>query len=67
MATLAAAAGAKGKTQARSVSNVQGRDWRYRSLYQQGMKIPKREEVAMITLPFELKPEEEDVIPSEYT
>jgi len=67
MATLAIAAGAKGKTQARSVYDIWGRDWQYRSIYQQGMKIPKREEVALITLPFELKPEEEDVIPSEYT
>src|SRR6266566_4700829 len=67
MATSAIAAEAKGKTRVRSVSDVQGRDWRYHSLYQQGIKIPKREEVALITLPFKLKPEEEDVIPSEYT
>jgi len=67
MATSATAAGAKGKTRARSVSDVRGRDWQYCSIYQQGIKIPKREEVTLITLPFELKPEKKDVIPSEYT
>jgi len=67
MATSATVAGAKGKTRVRSVSDVRGRDWRYHSLYQQGIKIPKREEVALITLPFKLKPEEKDIILSKYT
>ena len=67
MATSATAAGAKGKTQARSVSDIRGRDWQYCSLYQQGIKIPKREEVVLITLLFKLRLEEEDIIPGEYT
>ena len=67
MSKLAIIAGTKGKTWIWFVSKVQGKDWWYYCIYKVEAKFPTPKEIATITLPFELKLEQENVIPNEFT
>ena len=55
------------RSRAPSVTAVQGRDWRYQVDDQESKPHQTKEELANLTCPFDLPPEQNDTIPPEFT